>query len=203
MITALAGITGCLVDLGGTIILGNRIDGFQHLKQAISQLGIQSSPVAKEIALCWIGMGVLLIIFAVGFRYVYENSKKLAGIASVLVILYAIGEGLASGIFPADKAGEVQTWTGLVHDGIGGIGVMAIMVFPLVMRKVIPDLVNVSIIVFLIGAAGVMLFFIGRMVVAPDNFLAVYKGSWQRLYVLDYYGYIMIIAVKMICRRDH
>ena len=166
-------------------------------------MGILSSPVAHEIALCWIGMGILLIIFAVGFRYVYENSKKLAGIASVLVILYGIGEGLVSGVFPADKAGEVHTWTGLVHDGIGGIGVMAIMVFPLVMRKVIPDLMKVSIIFFLIGAAGVMLFFISRIVVAPDNFLAVYKGSWQRLYVLDYYGYIMIIAVRMMCRRDH
>ena len=203
IITALAGITGCLADLGGTIILGNRIDGYQQLKHTISQMGILSSPVAHEIALCWIGMGILLIIFAVGFRYVYENSKKLAGIASVLVILYGIGEGLVSGVFPADKAGEVHTWTGLVHDGIGGIGVMAIMVFPLVMRKVIPDLMKVSIIFFLIGAAGVMLFFISRIVVAPDNFLAVYKGSWQRLYVLDYYGYIMIIAVRMMCRRDH
>jgi hypothetical protein len=202
-ITALAGITGCLVDLGGIFILGDQIDGYHQLKQPMSQMGVLSSPVAKEIALCWIAMGILLILFGSGIRFIYEDRKKMAGIASLLVILYGFGEGIISGIFPADKAGEVLTWTGIVHNGISGIGVMAIMVFPLVMRRVIPDLAKISMIVFYIGAASVMLFGIGRLVSAPDNFLAVYKGTWQRLYVMDYYVYIMIIAVSMIRRRNH
>ena len=105
---------------------------------------------------------------------------------------------MVSGIFPADKAGEVHTWTGIVHNAIGGIGVTAIMIFPLIVRRIIPELGRITTIVFCVGTAGVILFGIGRLVSAPDNFLAVYKGSWQRLYVMVYYVYITIIAIKMM-----
>jgi hypothetical membrane protein len=202
IITALTGMTACMVDLGGTFILGHRIDGYNQLKHTMSQMGILSSPVANEMALCWITMGILLILFGVGIRFVYATRKKMADIAALLMILYGIGEGMVSGIFPADKAGEAYTWTGIVHNAIGGIGVIAMMIFPLVMRRINPELRKLSMIVFIIGAVGVVLFGIGRLVSASDHFLAVYKGSWQRLYVMDYYGYIMIISVKMLCRRD-
>lgn len=174
IITALSGIAGCMVDLGGTFILGDRIDGYNQLKHTMSQMGILSSPVANEKAICWIAMGFLLILFAVGIRLAYAENKEFAGIASWLIILYGFGEGMISGIFPADKAGEVHTWAGIVHNAIGGVGVIAIMIFPLVMRRIIPDLIKLSTIVFFIGAAGVILFSIGRLVSAPDNFLAVY-----------------------------
>ena len=180
-ITALAGILGCLIDLGGTFVLGNRIDGYNQFKHTMSQMGILSSPVAKEIAFCWIAMGSLLILFALGIRVAYEEKKKLAIITSWLIILYGFGEGLVSGIFPADKAGEVHTWIGIVHNAIGGVGVIAIMIYPLVMIRIIPSFKMISIIVFYIGVVGVVLFGIGRLVSAPDNLLAIYKGSWQRL----------------------
>jgi len=202
IITALAGITGCLVDTGGTFIYGNRIDGYNQFMHTMSQMGILSSPVARQIAICWIAMGILLILFGVGIRYIYEDQKKWAGIAAVLIILYGFGEGMVSGIFPADKAGDAHTLTGLVHDGIGGIGVTAIMIFPLVMKKIEPKLRMVSIIVFFIGAVGVLLFGIGRLISSPDSFLAHYKGSWQRLYVFDYYIYIVVIAIRMMCCRS-
>jgi membrane protein YdbS with pleckstrin-like domain len=201
IITALAGITGCVVDIGGTFIFGNRIPGYNQFMHTMSQMGIVSSPVFREIVICWITMGVLMILFGIGIRLAYEDQKKWAGIACVLVILYGFGEGMVSGIFPADKVGEAHTLTGLVHDGIGGIGVTAIMIFPLVMNRIEPKLRVLTIIVFFIGAVGVVLFGIGRLVSNPDSFLAIYKGSWQRLYVMVYYIYVVIIAIKMMCCR--
>jgi hypothetical protein len=201
-ITALAGITGCLIDIGGTFVLGKRIEGYDQLKHTMSQMGILSSPVADEIAFCWIAMGALLILFALGIRLAFEEKKKTTIISSWLIILYGLGEGLVSGIFPADKAGEVHTWIGIVHNAIGGIGVTAIMIYPLLMMRIVPNLKSISIIVFCIGTTGVILFGIGRLVIAPDNFLAVYKGSWQRLYVIVYYVYIVIIAIIMIIGND-
>jgi len=198
IITAVSGIAGCVVDLGATFILGNRIDGYRQIKDTMSQMGIVSIPVPKEVALCWIAMGILVCLFALGFRIAYNERGKMAGLASLLLILYGIGEGMVSGIFPADKAGEVHTWTGIVHNAIGGIGVTAIMILPLVVRRIIPELGRITSIVFYVGLAGVILFGIGRLVSAPDDFLAVYKGSWQRLYVMVYYVYITIIAIKMM-----
>lgn len=203
IIAAIAGILGCLIDLGATFILGNRIDGYNQFKGTMSQMGILSSPVAKEVAICWIAMGILIIIFALGIRLAYEDKKDTIVIISWLLILYGIGEGMVSGIFPADKAGESHTWIGIVHNLIGGAGVTAIMLFPLYMLKVLPDFKWLSIIIFIIGVIGVILFGIGRLITAPDNFLSVYKGSWQRLYVINYYVYIIIIALNMLTRVNY
>ena len=198
LFTAMAGIVGCVVDLGGTLIFGNRIPGYNQFTDTMSQMGIHSSPVSGEITICWIAMGVLLILFGIGIRLIYKDQKKWAVIAALLVILYGIGEGMMSGIFPADKAGEARSLTGLVHNGLGGLGVVSIMIFPLVMQKIRPHLRKLSIIIFIVGAAGVLLFFVGRLLSIPDSFLARYKGSWQRLYVTVYYVYIVIISLKMI-----
>ncbi len=203
IIAAIAGILGCLIDLWATFFLGNRIDGYSQFKGTMSQMGISSSPVAKEVAICWIAMGILIIIFALGFRVAYQDKKETVVIISWLLILYGFGEGLVSGIFPADKAGESHTWIGIVHNLIGGVGVTAIMLFPLYMLKVLPDFKWFSIIIFSIGLIGVILFGIGRLVTAPDNFLSVYKGSWQRLYVINYYVYIIIIALNMLSRVSY
>ena len=203
IIAAIAGILGCLIDLWATFFLGNRIDGYSQFKGTMSQMGISSSPVAKEVAICWIAMGILIIIFALGFRFAYQDKKETMVIISWLLILYGFGEGLVSGIFPADKAGESHTWIGIVHNLIGGVGVTAIMLLPLYMLKVLPDFKWFSIVIFSIGLIGVILFGIGRLVTAPDNFLSVYKGTWQRLYVINYYVYIIIIALNMLSRVSY
>ena len=51
IITAVSGIAGCVIDLGGTFIFGNRIDGYRQIKDTMSQRGMVSGPVAKEPAL--------------------------------------------------------------------------------------------------------------------------------------------------------
>jgi hypothetical protein len=63
------------------------------------------------------------------------------------------------------------------------------------MRRIIPELGRITTLAFYVGTAGVILFGIGRLVSAPDNFPAVYKGSWQRLYVWVYYVDITIVAI--------
>jgi hypothetical protein len=200
VVAALAGIAGCVIDFGGILVLGNRIEGYQQLKGTMSQMGIQSSPIAHEIAMCWVAMGALMMVFAAGIRIAWADMRKQAGLAALLLILYGFGEGMVSGLFPADKAGEPFTWVGIVHNAISGVGVTAILIFPLVMRRLAPGLKILSMIVFYIGAAGVVLFFIGRIISQPGHFLSVYKGSWQRLYVLNYYLYLTVIAVFMILR---
>jgi hypothetical protein len=200
-IAAVAGILGCLIDTGATFLYGARIEGFNQFRIPMSQLGIASSPVAMEISVSWILMGIMLIIFGPGLRFAFEGNKRSAIIICWLLILYGFGEGLVSGIFPADKAGEAHTWIGYVHNLIGGVGVIAIMIFPLFMINLLPEIKWITIIVLIIGTIGVILFGIGRLIASPTNFLAVYKGSWQRLYVFVYYIYIIIIAVYMIVRK--
>lgn len=200
-IAAVAGILGCLIDTGATFLFGARIEGYNQFRIPMSQLGIASSPVAWQISISWVLMGILLIIFGLGLRFAFEGNKRSAIIICWLLILYGFGEGLISGIFPADKAGEVHTWIGYVHNLIGGLGVIALMLFPLFMIKLMPDIKWITIPVLIVGTIGVIMFAIGRLYASPSNFLAIYKGSWQRLYVFVYYIYIIIIGVNMIARK--
>jgi Protein of unknown function (DUF998) len=201
-IAAFAGILGCLIDTGATFIYGARIEGYNQFRIPMSQLGIASSPVAEQIAISWILMGSLLIIFGLGLRFAFEGNKRSAIIICCLLILYGFGEGLISGIFPADRAGVVHhTLIGYVHNLIGGVGVIAIMLFPLFMIKLLPDIKWITMPVLIIGTIGVIMFAIGRLYAAPSNLLAIYKGSWQRIYVFVYYFYIIVIAILMIVRK--
>jgi hypothetical protein len=201
-IAAVAGILGCMIDTIATFLYGARIEGYNQFRIPMSQLGIASSPVARQISISWILMGTLLIIFGLGLRFAFEKNKRSAIIICWLLILYGFGEGLISGIFPADKAGVVHhSWVGYIHNLIGGVGVIAIMLFPLFMIKLLPDIKWITTIVLIIGSIGVIMFAIGRLYASPTNFLAIYKGSWQKLYVFVYYLYIIIIAVNMIAHK--
>jgi hypothetical protein len=201
-IAAIAGILGCLIDTVATFLFGARIEGYNQFRIPMSQLGIASSPVAGQISISWILMGTFLILFGLGLRFAFEKNKRSAIIICCLLILYGFGEGLISGIFPADKAGVVHhTWIGYVHNLIGGVGVIAIMLFPLFMMKLLPDIKWITMPVLVIGTIGVIMFAIGRLYASPSNFLAIYKGSWQRIYVFVYYFYIIIIAINMIARK--
>jgi hypothetical protein len=199
---AVAGILGCLIDTGATFLYGARIDGYNQFRIPMSQLGIASSPVTRQISISWILMGIFLILFGFGLRFAFEKNKRSAIIICLLVIFYGFGEGLISGIFPADKAGVAHhTWIGYVHNLIGGVGVIALMLLPLFMLKLLPDIKWITIPVLIVGTTGVIMFAIGRLYASPTNFLAIYKGSWQRLYVFVYYAYIIIIAISMIVRE--
>jgi hypothetical protein len=201
-IASVAGILGCLIDSGATFLYGEEIKGFNQFRVPMSQMGIASSPVARQISLSWILMGIFLILFGLGLRFAFEKNKRSAIIICWLLILYGFGEGLISGIFPADKAGVVHhTLIGYVHNLIGGIGVISLMLFPLFMIKLLPDIKWITVPVLIIGSIGVIMFAIGRLYAAPTNFLAIYKGTWQRLYVFTYYAYIIIIAIILIIRK--
>jgi hypothetical protein len=86
------------------------------------------------------------------------------------------------------------------------MGVIAILFLPLVMQKVItkkenPLLQIVSIIVFVLGAL-FMVFFLFRFSTDGNNFFYLYKGLWQRLFILITSIYLLSIALLMIKKHQ-
>ncbi len=196
-IGAISGILGCLVDVISSTILGSRISGYSHLRSPLSQLGTQSSPVAHEIALWWEIVGVFMIVFGLSIYQAFRDKKKQAVIASVLVILYGLGEGLGSGLLPADKAGAHHSWTGIIHIFIGGIGVLGLAFFPLIMRDLLSGIRKFSMVIFMLGFIGVILFLFSHFIYEPRCFITEYKGLWQRYFITMYYIYIIVVSVKL------
>lgn len=201
-IASIACFTACIGDFLATYVLGDYYPGYSQLRNTMSLLGVTTSPVSGIISTWWIILGFLIILFALGFRKAFGSDKKYVKIASWLLILYGLGEGLGSGLYKADHVNNSMTTSAVIHEILGGIGVLSILVFPLVMKKIIPRTANpvfnnASLIVFFSGIFFLVLFS-SRLFLQGSNEFTLYKGLWQRLFVLDYYLYLIVIAVMMI-----
>ena len=188
-------------ELLSTFAMGPFYPGYSQLKETMSALGASDSPISGPISAWWIIMGFLLILFGLGFRRTFLVGGASARLASWLIMLYGFGEGFGSGAFKANYIAGEFTNSAMVHDTLGGIGVVAILILPLVMLWVIskeemPRFHRLSKIIFVTGIATVLLFMF-RFSSSSDNFLAEFKGLWQRLFMLNTYIYLVTIAVIM------
>jgi hypothetical protein len=202
---ALACLTGCSGDFITLFVLGCRYPGYNHLTDTWSSLGASASPVSGIVSLWWVILGILFLWFAVGFRSAFSPGNPFVRTATWLLILYGLGEGAGSGLFKADHVGDSLTVSAVIHNVFGGIGVFALLILPLVMQKIIPGKVSpgfhkLSRLVFIVGCF-LLILFLSRYLHFENNFPARNNGLWQRLFVLDYYLYLIVIAVWMIRKK--
>lgn len=197
--SALLCIAGCIADFILIYIFGNQIPGYSQLSSTLSTLGISSSPVADQVTVWSVVLGIILIYFAFGFRKLYGKETR---ITAWLIAIYGFGEGIASGIFRADTINGKLTDLGILHDILGGIGVAAILLFPWVMMKTF--MLNSSRSFYRFSAvAGVIgllstLSFGFRLDYFNGTFMHAYIGLWQRIFLADYYVYFFVIAFMML-----
>ncbi len=204
---AFACIAGCIGDFAALFILGHEYPGYSQLHDTMSSLGSSVSPVSDIISILWIILGILMIMFAFGFRAAYSPGDKYVKIVFWLLILYGLGEGLGSGLFKADRVSGSYTTSFIVHDILGGAGVVAILILPLIVQKIKPFFSNPGFIRFsritlILGILFLVLFSF-RFVGNENNLLSRYKGLWQRLFILNSYIYISFIAFRMIRKTIH
>jgi hypothetical protein len=206
-IAALAGIAACTGDIIMTLAIGRAYPGYNQLIDTMSKLGASDSPVGKIMSIWWVIMCLLFLIMASGFRASFDFSKKGIRFGFWLIVLYGLGEGMGSGIFPADHLPKGFTLSLIIHDTLGGIGIAGIILLPFVLKSQSPfsDSKNFQIltrIVCYFGPLMLIMFTIAKLNNTPRNFIFIYKGLWQRLLMLNYYIYLIYIAVLMWKIRD-
>ncbi len=200
--SAILCIIACITDLILINIFGNQIPGYSQFTNSLSELGISSSPVAVDVTVWAIVLGIIFIFFAFGFRQVFEKYGKETRIAFWLIILYGLGENIASGIFRADTINGELTTLAYLHDALGGIGVTALLLLPYFMQKTFtkfsfPLFNRYSRIAWLVGIIATILFSF-RLAYFSGTFLYNYSGLWQRIFLVDYYIYFIVIAFMTI-----
>jgi hypothetical protein len=205
-IASIACFTACIGDFWVTFVLGGYKPGYSQLRNTMSLLGVTTSPVSGIISLWWIILGLLIILFAFGFGKAFGYNKRPVKIATWLMIIYGLGEGLGSGLFKDDLVNNSATLSSNIHEILGGMGTAAILVLPFAMIKIIrrtsnPGFHTLSVIVFLLGLVFLAMFLF-RLIPYESNDLLLYKGLWQRLFILDYYIYLIVIAVIMIKKQQ-
>jgi hypothetical protein len=203
----LAGLTACLGDFIVLFTLAPRYPGYNHLTDTWSKLGASASPVSDIASASWVLMGFLFILFAAGVYFAFPPVHTTARIAPWLIALYGIGEGAGSGLFKANHIGNVLAVSGVIHDALGAIGILAILTLPLIMPDLIPEkdfpgFKRFSRIILIIGLVFLALF-ISRFLPFPDFIVIRFKGLWQRLFIFDCYLYLTVIALWIIRRKPN
>jgi hypothetical protein len=200
--SAILCITACVADLVLIYIFGKQIPCFNQLKSTLSSLGVSTSPVAGAVTVWSVSLGIILVFFAFGFRLTFHTYGKQINKASWLIVLYGLGECVASGIFRADRINGELTNIAYLHDFLGGIGVVALLLLPFIMRKIFsafsfPIFFRYSGIISVVGILSTLLFSF-RLEYFAGSFLYNYSGLWQRIFLINYYAYFIVIAIMMI-----
>ncbi len=200
--SAILCISGCITDLVLIYLFGHQIPGYNQLTHTLSSLGVSTSPVAREVTLWSVILGTIFILFGFGFQEIFSTLGKQTRKAFWLFILYGLGEGVASGVFRIDLVNGELTNGAVLHEVFGGIGVVALLLLPLVMRKVFtqysfPLFFRYSGIVLAAGIISTLLFSF-RIQYFKGTFLYTYCGLWQRIFLVNFYIYFVVIAVMMI-----
>ena len=198
-------IIACITDVVLLFVFGEYFPGYSQLKDTISHLGSTTSPVSTLISTWSVLLGIIFIAFGIAFKNEFANKGKISGLASWLIILYGIGEGIGSGIFKADQIANLPTTSGIIHEIFGAIGVISVLILPLIAPKVMPkeekaSFQLISKIVFVLGFI-LLLLFVLRFSNYKASFLFIYKGLWQRLFLFNIYFYLSTTAIIMIRRQ--
>lgn len=200
--SAILCISGCIADLLMIWIFGNQIPGFNQLTGTLSSLGVSTSPVAGEVTVWSVVLGIVLIFFAMGFRQAFQKYGKETRNAFWLIIFYALGEDIASGIFRADSINGKLTNLAYLHDVLGGIGVVSLLILPLVMHQIFtkfsfPLFNRYSRMAWFAGIIATLLFSF-RLEYFAGTFLYTYSGLWQRIFLVNYYIYFIVISFMIM-----
>lgn len=184
-------------DFVVTFILGALYPGYQFMYQSESYLGTDQSPVAAYMNVWGVVFCLLLMFFAYGLRRTIFNTGIWPTIAVLCIVLYGLGEGAGSGLFPYNHVNGSLTLSGKLHSLFGGIAGFAITFLPFACIKIFrkdtsPRMSGYSWFVLISGCVTAIVFLIS------ERDIISYKGLWQRLFILDYHLYLAVLAVVML-----
>jgi hypothetical protein len=192
-------LTACTGDMISALILGEfYYPGYNLLIDPISVLGASASPVSVLINIFWFTFGLFFIFFAIGFNRGFLPKDKLVKFAAILIFLYGLCDEIGSAFVPGNHVEELAS----LHNIIGGVGLLALIAFPIVMRSIFKKadqrkMVRFSVIITVIGIVTFLVFTVSKLIPRDDGIIA-YRGMWQRLFLLNYYVYLAVISIRMI-----
>ncbi|MGZ4018895.1 MAG: DUF998 domain-containing protein [Flavisolibacter sp.] len=198
-IALITSIIAALGDFVVTTLIGLHYKDYNSLTDSQSDLGTYNSPVALYMNTWEVILGLLLLtctwcLYKTGFF-----KLRLQKLALILLAIYAIGEGIGSGLFPFNHINGELTSKGWVHSIFSGFGItsmvlLSFLVVNLFSNKQSPRLKLLFLFYAVMGAVFILFCLLSR-----GNFLHQ-VGLWQRLYLLAYYA--MLITLTMHVYRN-
>lgn len=194
-IAASLGILACLGDFLITFILGSFYPNYSHIEDTMSEIGCKKSPFTRIFTFWWIFWGISFVIFSCGFVLdsFFLESRGISIAGAILIAIFGIGAGVVSGLYPADQKGQEESTSGKIHGISGGLGYLALLILPSVLVTAMGSWMLIISIITQI--AGIIFFFLFLRTKKPKF---KRSGLWQRLFLFNYYCYIVIIAIMLL-----
>jgi hypothetical protein len=197
--TAICCFVACAGDFAVTIIIGLIYKNYDPLNQSESYLGTSNSPVALYMNTWEVAFSILFVLFAYGLQKTIFSKGCWQHLAVWLIVIYGLGEGIGSGIFPYEHTGGHLALMGKLHLVFSTIGVIAIAANSFVILKVFPKnnfpkLNAYARFVAYSGLALIILFLLAKIHVIP------LRGLWQRLFILDYYSLLVVVCIELLSK---
>src|SRR5512133_8505 len=198
--------TGCCIacfgDLAITFIFPSFYPGYQPDLQAISVLGIAASPVGHIVSFLWILLGLVFLVFA--FSYYKSNNKGSAERkAAWLIAIYALCDVVGSGAFPGTFTPGKMTTAQNMHNVLGALGTLAILVTPFILMKKGTTreshfFFRYLVITSVSGLTMWFLFIIGRSGLNVPKWILNLHGIWQRIFLVTYYLFLVVLSYRNV-----
>jgi len=201
LVSAYLSAIACFMAAGGdfvvTFILGAIYPGYDFVHQSESYLGTADSPVANYMNVWGVVFCLLLMVFAYGLRKTIFDSGVWPTVVVGCVLVYGLGEGAGSGLFPYNHVNGVLTLSGKLHSLFGGLAGIAIVFVPFACTKIFTKRSSPRMHAYSWFAFGSGLFLVIIFLISERGMI-IYKGLWQRLFILDYHLYLSVLALVML-----
>ncbi|MCB0550033.1 MAG: DUF998 domain-containing protein [Phaeodactylibacter sp.] len=205
-----AGFAGCLLAGLGQFAtdywFAQHYPGYRWMAESVSYLGQVGSPVKQEVAVWGVVFAVLILLFGLGFFKAFSREGAWARLATGMIVLYGLGEGLGAGIFPVGPVRGGDAHSTFLHDLFSMAGDAGLMLLPLALmqvfsRKSHPAFFRLSWLTLVSGTLLASLFMLTKMYPQESGIL-YYRGVWQRAYILIYHLYLIVVSLLMLRRRE-
>ncbi len=192
-------VLGAIAMVGDFLIpalLAMRYPGYSHLRDTISTLGTIESPVRSLTSVWLVGLGVCLLVFAVGQASQFQLSTWRHVLYLAGIVGFGIGAGIVAGFFPEDPIGSAETVSGKAHDIGAGLGSILLLLTPL-WALGMSELALVKIWNILGLAVAVVAFTLFLATGRGGLCSMALTGLWQRSYLAAIYSTLLMNSLAM------
>lgn len=196
-------IIATIGDILIPFILAPFCNKYNHLTMVMSLLGNRNSPVYVLYNAWLVIAGLMLICGSLSLYKTYTNTSTLIATWLFSVILiYAIGGCILSGIFSVGETKELLTVSAKIHGYGSVLGFFALTFAPLIigilsMRSKNLAMGVISIVFFVLAVLFFALFVMADKKVFAQTIIAN-EGLWQRLSLSCMYTPILVVALKQV-----
>ena len=189
-----------IADLIIPFVLAPTYKGYSHLTQVMSVLGNSKAPLHLIYNIWLVVFGVAILISTLQlYPTVAQVSNPISTMLFSVIVIYAVGGCILSGIFSVGETKSLETLSAKIHGYGSVIGFLLLTLAPLFVGlyflKVSNGLLGIlSLICFIFAIVFFALFVMADKANYKGTIIA-FEGLWQRLSLLSMYLPIAALCI--------